>query len=121
MKTRLSIAAFLGGLSVILGAFGAHALKAKLSAHQLESFEVAVRYQMYHALMLLFINLYKGFSEKTKRIISTLFFVGIVCFSGSIYAITFGIDSSNIWFITPLGGLLFVLGWLYSSIAFLKR
>ncbi len=92
MKTRLSIATFLGGLSVILGAFGAHALKAKLSVHQLESFEVAVRYQMYHVLILILINMYKGFSENTKRIISGFFFAGIICFSGSIYAITAGID-----------------------------
>ncbi len=121
MNKRLSLATLLGGISVILGAFGAHALKAKLSAHQLESFEVAVRYQMYHALILVAINLYTGFSETTKRIISGFFFAGIICFSGSIYAITSGIDASNIWFITPLGGLLFILGWLYSSYSFLKK
>lgn len=121
MRTNLSITAFLGAIAVTLGALGAHALKEKLTLSQLDSFEVAVRYQMYHVLALVAINVYKGFSTKTKQIISYLFFAGIVCFSGSIYAIVFGVKASYIWFVTPIGGLLFIIGWLYSSYAFLRK
>jgi uncharacterized membrane protein YgdD (TMEM256/DUF423 family) len=99
-------------LAIILGAFGAHALKDVLTMDQLLSFETAVRYQMYHVIVLLFVNTYNGFSSLQKNRISCFFFFGILLFSGSIYAIQLTkITAKSIWFITPLGGVLLVTGW----------
>jgi uncharacterized membrane protein YgdD (TMEM256/DUF423 family) len=123
MKNRnLIITSILGALAIVLGAFGAHALKEKLGIDALKSFETGVRYQMYHVIVLLFINTYTGFSPKTKNTISWLFFTGILFFSGSLYAITAGgIAPESIWFITPLGGLLFIVGWVLMLINFIKN
>lgn len=122
MNKNLVITAILGILTIILGAFGTHALAEKLSIDSMKSFETAVQYQMYHVLALLFINTYNGFSNKTKTYISILFLCGILFFSGSIYLITIGgISAKSIWFITPLGGLSFIAGWILILINFLKR
>ncbi|AUC83860.1 DUF423 domain-containing protein [Polaribacter sp. ALD11] len=122
MFKNLIITSFLGMLTIILGAFGAHALKETLTPEQLLSFETAVRYQMYHVIVLLFVNTYSGFSSIKKNTISWLFFFGILFFSGSIYAIQLTeITAKSIWFITPIGGLLFVTGWLFMIIYFLKE
>ena len=112
MNKNLTITSVLGLLAIALCAFGAHALKNKLSLADLNSFETAVSYQMYHVIVLLFVNTYSGFSNKVKKNISYLFFLGVLFFSGSIYAIqltTF--TAKSIWFITPLGGLFFMIGW----------
>ncbi|MCK0130579.1 DUF423 domain-containing protein [Flavobacteriaceae bacterium F08102] len=101
----------LGFLAVLLGAFGAHALKEVLSPERLQSFETAVRYQMYHAIVILFVNGSSIFNPKSRVVISRLFLLGILFFSGSIYAITAGIDPKLIWFITPMGGLLLLSAW----------
>ena len=76
---------------------------------------------MYHVIVLLFVNSYSKFSLRDKNSISYLLFSGIILFSGSIYAITFGVDAKNIWFVTPLGGLLFIVGWLKMGVSFLKK
>jgi uncharacterized membrane protein YgdD (TMEM256/DUF423 family) len=120
MKFFLGITSLLGVLTIVLGAFGAHALEETLSLNELKSFETAVRYQMYHIIVLLFVNSYSEFSLKTKKSVSYLFFAGILFFSGSIYAITLGINPKSIWFITPLGGLFFILGWLKMGISYFK-
>jgi len=121
MKTNLTIAAFLGFLAVVLGAFGAHSLKEKLDPEALDSFETGVRYLMYHVIVVLFVNSFIKFSEKTKNRISYLFFIGILFFSGSIFAITVGgVPANNIWYITPLGGLFLILGWIFMMFSFLK-
>ncbi|MFK5891509.1 MAG: DUF423 domain-containing protein [Flavobacteriaceae bacterium] len=112
MNKYLAITAFLGILTIILGAFGAHALKESLTSDALKSFETAVKYQMYHVLFLLFINTTNLLSTKFKKTISVIILIGILFFSGSIYAITIGgVSPKLIWFITPLGGLLFIIGW----------
>ncbi|MDO9274722.1 MAG: DUF423 domain-containing protein [Lutibacter sp.] len=121
MKKNLGITAFLGALTIVLGAFGAHALQDTLTVDGLKSFETAVRYQMYHVIVLLFVNSYSEFTLKTKNNISYLFFAGILFFSGSIYAITLGVNPKSIWFITPLGGLLFILGWLKMGISYFRK
>lgn len=113
MKKYLIISSILGLLTVILGAFGTHALEKILTENQLESFETAVRYQMYHVLVIIIVNVYTEFSNRTKSIISNLFLSGILFFSGSIYAITFGVNSKNIWFITPIGGFILMVGWAF--------
>jgi uncharacterized membrane protein YgdD (TMEM256/DUF423 family) len=122
MHKNLTITSVLGILAIILGAFGAHALKKTLTIDGLQSFETAVRYQMYHVIVLLFVNTYSGFSAKQKKKISTLFFMGILLFSGSIYLIQLtSISAKSIWFITPLGGLLFIIGWAMMMMGFLKK
>lgn len=122
MFKNLIITCFLGMSAVMLGAFGAHALKESLTAAQLLSFETAVRYQIYFTVILLFVNIYDGFSGKQKNSISYLFFAGILCFSGSIYLIQLTqITAKSIWFVTPLGGLFFIIGWISMIMIFLKK
>ncbi len=122
MKINLSITAFLGFLAVLLGAFGAHILKEKLGVNKLKIFETGVRYQMYHVIVLLFINTYNGLNSKTKNIISTLFFIGILFFSGSLYLLTTSnVNSKILGPITPLGGLFLMLGWVLLLFNFIKK
>lgn len=121
MKRNLAIICLLGALAIILGAFGAHYLEAQLTSKELKSFETAVKYQMYHIIVLLFVNATSKFSKKTKNLITYILFAGIICFSGSIYAITFGLNAKYIWFVTPLGGLLFIIGWIKMGLSFLKN
>ncbi|MGJ8759104.1 MAG: DUF423 domain-containing protein [Polaribacter sp.] len=122
MFKNLIITCVLGMLGIVLGAFGAHALKEVLTATELLSFETAVRYQMYHVIVLLFINIYDGFTTLQKNRISYLFFLGILLFSGSIYAIHLtSITAKSIWFVTPLGGLTLIIGWFLMIMIFLKK
>ena len=122
MFKNFIITCFLGMLGIILGAFGAHALKEVLTSDELISFNTAVRYQMYHVIVLLFVNMYTGFSTKQKNTISWLFFSGIFFFSGSIYALQLTeLTANSIWFITPIGGLFFILGWAFMLIGFLNK
>lgn len=122
MYKNLTITAFLGMLAVILGAFGAHALKTKLSTEAMQSFETAVRYQLFHVLVLLFINTSSIFSIKQKTILTMLFLIGILLFSGSIYAIyLLKVTAKKIWFVTPIGGMFLILGWIFMMIQFVKK
>jgi uncharacterized membrane protein YgdD (TMEM256/DUF423 family) len=118
MNKKLMLISIMGAITIILGAFGAHSLKEVLTIEELKSFETGVKYQMYHIIVLLFVNTYSKFTPKNKTIISYLFFIGIGFFSGSIYAISFGIPAKSIWFITPLGGLFFIVGWLKLALSF---
>ncbi|CAL2077085.1 DUF423 domain-containing protein [Tenacibaculum sp. 190524A05c] len=122
MYKNLTIITLLGALTIILGAFGAHALKETLSPEALQSFETAVRYQMYHVLLLIMVNLTEHFSIAFKRKITWVFLIGILLFSGSIYAIYLGkIPVNYIWFVTPLGGLVLIIGWFLLSYQLFKR
>lgn len=121
MCKNITITSILGAITVILGALGAHALKSRLSIEALNSFETAVRYQMYHVLFLLFINLTSQLSVSQKNVISRLIFAGICCFSGSIYLIQLlKVPAKTIWFITPLGGVLLIIGWFFTAFYFAK-
>lgn len=117
--------ALLGGLSVILGAFGAHALKKVLTVDELTSFETGVRYQMYHALFLLFVGTTALVSEKSKETLFYLVLSGIVFFSGSIYLLaTRSITGVNFKFlgpVTPLGGLLLISAWVLLFVHILNK
>lgn len=126
-KLALSAGTFFGGLAVILGAFGAHALKEKLSPDQLQIFETGVRYQFYHAFALIAVSLLANkLSPSHLNYAGILFIMGIFFFSGSIYLLAtrelLGIDSWKLVLgpITPLGGLCFVLGWLVLFIGSFK-
>jgi uncharacterized membrane protein YgdD (TMEM256/DUF423 family) len=122
-KMFLAIASIFGGLSVGAGAFASHALKDKLSERALEIFETADRYQMYHALALLLVALLINQTESSQPslvIAGWAFIIGIVVFSGSLYALSLT-DIKILGAITPLGGLAFIIGWgalAYSSLNF---
>ena len=112
-KSILVTASILGLTSVVFGAFGAHGLKELILVESLQTFETGVRYQMYHAILLLFVGGSSFVKEKTKRIIFYLTIIGLVFFSGSIYGLaTNTLTSFNfktIGFVTPIGGLLLIL------------
>ncbi len=114
-KKIISTGAIFGMLAIILGAFGAHALKKVLSIESLSTFETGVKYQMYHALFLLFIGMTNELSQKSKKWIYNLVVFGVVFFSGSIYLLATKncttIDFKSIGFVTPIGGLLLILAW----------
>ncbi|MGL2992594.1 DUF423 domain-containing protein [Flavobacterium sp. TSSA_36] len=124
-KKVITTAALLGMIAIILGAFGAHALKKVLTTEELVTFETGVRYQMYHALFLLFIGLSTSLSEKSRKIIYYLTITGVLLFSGSIYflatnALT-SFDFKKIGFVTPIGGLLLISAWVVLLFDFLKN
>lgn len=116
MKSKIvTTATILGMLAIILGAFGAHALKKFLAVEQLATFETGVRYQMYHALFLLFISLFDTLTDSIKKTIYYLVLSGVILFSGSIYLLATNdltaFDFKRIGFITPIGGLLLIIAW----------
>jgi uncharacterized membrane protein YgdD (TMEM256/DUF423 family) len=120
-----STAAFFGMTAIILGAFGAHALKKVLTLDQLATFETGVKYQMYHALFLLFLGLNNHLTSKTKKTILILTILGIIFFSGSIYLLATNsltsFDFKVIGIVTPIGGLLLIVAWSILMIQFLKK
>jgi uncharacterized membrane protein YgdD (TMEM256/DUF423 family) len=124
-KKIISTGAIFGMLAIIFGAFGAHALKKILSIEELSTFETGVKYQMYHALFLLFIGMNTTISEKIKKRIYVLTLVGIVFFSGSIYLLATNsatsFDFKVIGFITPIGGLLLISAWATLLVHYLKK
>jgi uncharacterized membrane protein YgdD (TMEM256/DUF423 family) len=124
-KKIISAAGFLGMTAIILGAFGAHALKKVLPVEALATFEVGVRYHMYHALFLLFVGLYPSISEKLKTYILRLTLLGIVLFSGSIYLLStqtlLGLDLKIVGPLTPLGGACLIAAWALLFFPFLKK
>lgn len=114
-----AIAAIFGGLSVAGGAFASHALKENLSDRALEIFETGAKYQMYHALALLLVAILLLRTEAGQPLLTTAgisFIVGILLFSGSLYALSLtGIKVLGA--ITPLGGVAFLIGWGCLAIA----
>ncbi len=120
-KTILLIASALGGLSVAIGAFGAHALAKMLeSTGRVETFETAVKYQMYHTLALLAVGLLLFKVEQPAlQIAAWCFFIGILIFSGSLYVLC---ATGITWLgaITPIGGTLLIIGWGSLFYAILK-
>ena len=124
-KRILSTGAVLGFIAIILGAFGAHALKKVLDLDQLASFETGVKYQMYHALFLLFLGGSNFVSEKAKKSIYFLVLSGVIFFSGSIYLLATknisNIDFGIIGIVTPIGGLLMIVGWAILFLNIMKK
>jgi uncharacterized membrane protein YgdD (TMEM256/DUF423 family) len=117
-KNWLVTAFMLCALAVALGAFGAHGLKKLVSPLQLEAFKTGVQYQFYHAFAIALAVIVSQFADdkRIKRVI-LLFMEGIILFSGSLYALTFaevgGIEGLRwLGIVTPVGGLLFIYGWL---------
>ncbi|WP_109097243.1 DUF423 domain-containing protein [Aquimarina sp. AU58] len=123
-KTILITGAVMALLAVILGAFGAHGLEKLVDPESINSFTTGVRYQMYHAIVCIILGNMSVLQEVTRKRIFYFFMGGITLFSGSIYLLVIdeilGISLSSIGFITPLGGLLLILGWVFFVISLVK-
>ena len=118
-RTFFTTASVLCGIAVVLGAFGAHALKERLTPELLATFETGVRYQFYHGLALLLLGIIVGSDPgKFFRFAGFSFIGGVIFFSGSLYTMcllnTMGVTDYK-WLgpVTPLGGLCFITGWVF--------
>ena len=109
----------MGILAVALGAFGAHGLEKLIDAEAIQTFETGVTYQMYHALFLLIIGSTGLLSQQKKKLPFFLIAAGVVLFSFSIYLLAINsltqFDFKSIGIITPIGGLLLILGWIVTG------
>ncbi len=107
----IAIAAGLGALGVALGAFGAHGLRGRVSAEQLASWTTATQYHLLHGVALLALGLWASYTARSVTVPATLWSLGIVLFSGSIYLL---ILTEQRWLgpVTPIGGLCLLAGWL---------
>ncbi|MFT5215366.1 MAG: uncharacterized membrane protein YgdD (TMEM256/DUF423 family) [Glaciecola sp.] len=123
-KKILIVGSVFGLISIVLGAFASHGLENLITKDAIETFQVGVRYQMYHALLLLFVGSTLNINPKSKQWIFRLTLVGVVLFSGSIYGLATntltGFDFKTIGFVTPIGGLLFIVSWAIMLLDFLK-
>tara|TARA_R110002051_G_scaffold180913_2_gene250326 strand:- start:6509 stop:6895 length:387 start_codon:yes stop_codon:yes gene_type:complete len=119
------IGALLGLLAVVFGAFGAHLLKKTFTADQLNSFETGVKYQMYHALLLLMLSFNLNLETGLEKAIVYCFIIGILLFSFSIYGLCISASKGKkmkiLGPITPIGGLFLVIGWGLLLFLFLKN
>ena len=126
-KGFIKTAAIFGALSVAIGAFAAHTLKGSISNYALEIFETAVKYQFYHVFALLAVGiLYSQCPTKTMKWAGYLFITGIILFSGSLYILTYvkaAVLPGYDWIgaVTPLGGLCFILGWIFIFVGLSKK
>ena len=125
MNKKLLIAgAVLGILGIILGAFAAHGLEKLVDDDAIKSFETGVRYQIYHAFLLLILGSTSFLSLKTKKIIFYLVISGLIFFSGSIYGLPTNelssFDFKTIALITPIGGLLLITAWIGMLIGIMR-
>ena len=114
-ENAIIIGGIFGFSAILLGAFGAHLLKKKLNLQQLQSFETGVKYQMYHAIVLLILGFQLPVTSTIDNYIVYAFIIGTVLFSFSIYALVLlSANNKKLKFlgpITPLGGLFLALGW----------
>jgi uncharacterized membrane protein YgdD (TMEM256/DUF423 family) len=111
--------AFLGLTAVITGAMGAHALEDVLTTDQLNSYETAVRFQMFHALLLLIMGNMDQRRENLIKLAVWAIIVGTFLFSGSIYVLV--LTPIKVGLITPLGGLILIIGWGILLIRAIKK
>jgi len=111
MRLWLVIAAINGFLAVAAGAFGAHALQARLDAHAMQVFETAARYQMYHALAIGLAAFAMRGAAVTPAVAAGFFLAGIVLFSGSLYLLALT-GARGLGIVTPFGGAAFLIGWI---------
>lgn len=120
VKLFIFIGALMGFLGVAAGAFGGHALKQRLSADMLAIFEVGVRYQMYHVFAIIAVGLIA--THYQHALISAAgwsFIAGTIIFSGSLYILS--LSGVRAWgAVTPIGGLLLLIGWLLLAIGVTK-
>lgn len=108
----LMMGCLFSGLSVLLGAFAAHALKGSLDANAMEVYDTATRYMMFHAVALLALGLWSHWEKWSSSFwAGSCFVFGILLFSGSLYGWIF-LQAQSLVYITPVGGTLFLLGWI---------
>ncbi|MEX0312838.1 MAG: DUF423 domain-containing protein [Allomuricauda sp.] len=124
-KTILITAVAFGLLAIVLGAFGAHGLEKVVDKEAVETFNTGVRYQMYHALFLLFLGIWDGIAPSRKKIVFRLVWTGVVLFSFSIYLLALNeqtsFDFRKIGFITPIGGSILIAAWAFLGYAILAK
>ena len=124
-RKSIVIGAVLGMTGVLLGAFAAHGLNGKIDAASLASFQTGVRYQMYHAIVLLVLGFNVRFFKSNFKWMINLMVVGVVLFSGSIFLLSTqtltGIPMNGLGWITPVGGSLLIMSWVLLLITILKR
>ncbi len=119
-KLFLAIGSISGALAVMVGAFGAHGLKDKLSEEMLTVYQTGVQYQFYHTFALLAIGLVAlHFESRLLSAASWAMVAGIVIFSGSLYALSLS-GVRILGAITPIGGLFFIAGWVLLALAVIK-
>ena len=123
-RTILLTGTIMGMVAIVLGAFGAHGLEKLVDKDAVDTFETGVRYQMYHALFLLFLALYNGIAEKTKKTVFVSVLLGVILFSCSIYLLALNdvttFDFKVIGFLTPIGGVFMILGWMLLGYRIIK-
>lgn len=124
-KKILITGAVFGVLGIILGAFAAHGLEKLVDAEAVKTFETGVRYQIYHAFFLLILGGTSFVNLKHKRIILYFVILGVIFFSGSIYGLATNelssFDFKTIAMVTPIGGLLLILGWIVMLIGIMRN
>ena len=124
-KTILGVGVLFGLTAVILGAFGAHGLEKLVLPEKVDTFSTGVTYQMYHALFLLFLGNMNFISTSSKKAIFYLIVVGILLFSGSIYALATNeltsFDFKKLAILTPIGGSLLIFGWILLGIRIFRQ
>ena len=124
-KKIIKTAAILGFIAIAFGAFGAHSLKKMVGVLELNTFETGVRYQMYHALFLLYIGTTNIISESAKKVIYLTTLSGILLFSGSLYLLALNnflpFNFKPFGFVTPIGGLLFLTAWFWLFVNFYRK
>jgi uncharacterized membrane protein YgdD (TMEM256/DUF423 family) len=125
-KQIIITASVFGALAVIAGAFGAHALKSVLAAEQLQTWQTAVQYQFYHVFALLFLAMFAQQNSNYTNVAFYLFTFGIIFFSGSLYMLSVRYALGWEWArflgpVTPIGGLLFISGWVTLILAALRQ
>ncbi len=124
-KTIYLTGIFFGATAVLLGAFGAHGLEKLVDADAIQTFETGVTYQMYHALFLLILGNINRIPESQKKLVFYCVAIGVLLFSFSIYFLATnsltGFDFKKIAFITPLGGGLIILGWVFFGIRMFQQ
>ena len=126
-KIHLILGTTLAGLGVILGAFGAHGLKQLVPPETVATYQTGVQYQMYHAFALLIVGVLSDrLNNGLLNWAGIFFLLGIILFSGSLYLLASlkamnKVGISGIGLITPIGGLMFIVGWILLLIAIIKK
>jgi uncharacterized membrane protein YgdD (TMEM256/DUF423 family) len=124
-KKLILLGSSLGFIGIILGAFAAHGLENLISKDAIETFKTGVEYQIYHALLLIFLSSQSFTTEKINKLLFWLILLGVVFFSGSIYGLAtnslVAFDFKAIAWITPIGGALLIISWVLIFLNVLKK
>ncbi|NEV94756.1 DUF423 domain-containing protein [Psychroflexus sp. YR1-1] len=124
-KKLILLGSSLGCIGIILGAFAAHGLENLISEEAISTFETGVKYQIYHALFLVFLSAQNFTSPRLNKTLFWLIFLGVLFFSGSIYGLATNeltsFDFKTIAWITPIGGTLLILSWALVVLNVLKK